>query len=132
MSFAELAALKSGADDASDSFVAWFQWQRVFQVNTWGHVALGALLIVVDALPILLAFLRKLGRLFSGTRTPVGELPTPCTPLTFVQAATAGVFQVRVRLRQDALPTCEPGGWRPARATRCPGCAGREQELQCL
>jgi hypothetical protein len=92
--FAELATLKPRTEGSSQDFLTWFNYQRIFQFNTWGHLALVAAFLVFELVPTVVGTLLKILRLLLGG----GAKAVACTEedgKTFQQALEDGAIRVR-------------------------------------
>lgn len=94
-SFAEEAALKPREDGSSDDFMTWFNFQRLFQFNTWGHLALVISFVVFQLVPFILATVFSFLRAISGVPTRPTEAADDAVSKTFQQALSDGDISVR-------------------------------------
>eukprot|EP00892_Ulva_mutabilis_P009410 jgi/Ulvmu1/6841/UM031_0046.1 len=90
---AEKAALSSGADGSSESFVTWFRYERIFQVATWGHCALLLGFVLREAVPATLGSVLKILKLAAGLRPSAQDLVPVDADMPFMDAIQTGTMR---------------------------------------
>lgn len=89
-----MAALAPRTEGSSQSFFTWFNYKRMFQFNTWGHLVLIALFLALELIPALLGSLIKILRLLLGTKCKAAVLSLDEGGKTFQQAIEDGTIRV--------------------------------------
>ena len=82
-------------DGSSDDFMTWFNFQRLFQFNTWGHLALIISFVIFQLVPFILATVFSFLRAISGVPTRPTEAADDAVSKTFQQALSDGDISVR-------------------------------------
>lgn len=93
--FAEAAALKPRDEGSSDTFLSWFNYQRLFQFNTWGHLALIAAFVLFQLVPFIISTVFSIVRAVSGIPVQPTKSPDDTNSKTFQQAIADGDIAVR-------------------------------------
>lgn len=93
--FADAAALQPRGEGTSDDFLSWFNYQRLFQINTWGHLALVAAFVAFQLVPYLVSTAFKIMRAVSGVGSRPASNPDGAAEKTFQDALKDGDIAVR-------------------------------------